>query len=272
MTIFPNAKINIGLSITGKRDDGYHNIESLFYPVGARDALEFIERDEGVDCDDFVQTGIETDCDIHENMVVKALNLLRKNYPIPPLRIHLHKAIPPGSGLGGGSSDAAFMIRYLNRCYRLGIEREAMTDLAMELGSDCAFFITNTPALVRGRGEIISETGISLAGRYIFIVHPGIHISTAEAYRMVEIRSGPVSITEKINLPPVEWKNNIINDFQEPVISKYPLIGEVIDTIYRHGAIYCSLSGSGSAVYGIFDGVPGDIFKDKGYWSWKGKL
>jgi len=272
MTIFPNAKINIGLSITGKRDDGYHNIESLFYPVGARDALEFVQKQTWSEADEFTQTGIETGCGINENIITKTIKLLRKSHNIPALKIHLHKAIPPGSGLGGGSSDAVFMIRYLNRYFDLDLRIEDMNNMALELGSDCKFFIKNTPALVRGRGEIIQETDISLSGMYVYIVYPGIHISTAEAYRMVKINPCRESIEEKIKLPVDQWKDSISNDFQAPVISRHPIIGEIIDIIYNQGASYCSLSGSGSAVYGIFKDMPGDIFAGRNYWTWKGKL
>ncbi len=271
MTIFPNAKINIGLNITGKRKDGYHNIESLFYPVDLRDALEFVVQTTGEDSDEINVTGIETDCSMNDNLVIKAMNLLRNEFSIPPLKLHLHKAIPPGSGLGGGSSDAAFMLRYLNRYFSLGIDSNRLIDLALQIGSDCAFFISNKPAFISGRGEVITETGFSLEGKHLLLVYPGIHISTAEAYRMVNPHSPVNSIAENINKPVGTWRNNILNDFQDAIISKYPVIGEIIDKIYHDGALYCSMSGSGSAVYGIFEELPATSINND-YWTWRGKL
>ena len=271
MTSFPNAKINIGLYITGKRKDGYHNIESLFYPVGARDALEFVVQKPGVDYDEFTVTGIETDCNMNDNLVMKALNQIRNEYTIPPLKIHLHKVIPPGSGLGGGSSDAAFMLRYLNRYFMLGIDIDGLKKLAMKIGSDCAFFINNKPAFISGRGEVITESDFTLKGKYILIVYPGIHISTAEAYSMVTAGNTVNMIGEQIKEPVHKWRDNIHNDFQDVFISKHPVIGDVINRIYDDGALYCSMSGSGSAVYGIFEELPGrSNYYD--YWIWKGKL
>ncbi|HCC71654.1 MAG TPA: 4-(cytidine 5'-diphospho)-2-C-methyl-D-erythritol kinase [Bacteroidales bacterium] len=272
MTIFPNAKINIGLTITGKRDDGYHNIESLFYPVGVRDILEFVPKSSGDSTDELTNTGIKTNCSKSDNLVIKVLHLLRKEFSIPPLKIHLHKAIPHGAGLGGGSSDTAFMIRYLNRYFNLGLGTGRMTRLALELGSDCSFFIRNTPSIVSGRGEIISETNFRLDGKYLLLVYPGISISTAEAYKMVKAGDRKQNIKEIITEPLVSWRHLIKNDFQDIIISRMPVIGQIIDHIYNSGALYCSMSGSGSAVYGIFDNMPDIIFTDQEYWTWKGKF
>ncbi|MBS0011265.1 MAG: 4-(cytidine 5'-diphospho)-2-C-methyl-D-erythritol kinase [Bacteroidales bacterium] len=273
MVIFPNAKINIGLYITGKRDDGYHNIESLFYPTGLQDALEFVVQPAGSYPDEFTVTGIETDCSIPDNLVMKAINLLRKDYNIPPLKIHLHKTIPAGAGLGGGSSDAAFMLRYLNRYFSLGLDNDSLINLALKLGSDCAFFIRNKPSIIRGRGDIIKEVQVSLEGKYLLLVHPGIHISTAEAYSMLKVDEREADILEdRIKMPLSSWKNNITNDFQDIIISRYPVTGDIIDAIYDAGAIYCSMSGSGSAIYGIFRELPGNYFSGTDYWIWKGSL
>lgn len=269
MTSFPNAKINIGLNITGKRDDGYHNIESLFYPVGVCDALEFVVKKSGDKSDELTVTGIKTD--IKDNLVIKALKILRKEYSIPHLRIHLHKAIPAGSGLGGGSSDAAFMLRYINRYFKIGIDSKKITDIAIQIGSDCPFFIRNKPAIITGRGEFITETDFSLAGKYLLLVYPGIHISTAEAYSLVIPRNAANSIIAGIKKPVRKWREYIQNDFQDTIIHRFPLIGEIIDNIYHEGALYCSMSGSGSAVYGIFDEFPGNNIYDS-YWTWRGRL
>ncbi len=272
MTIFPNAKINIGLYITGKRNDGYHNIESLFYPVCLRDALEFVLQEPVEHGDELSITGIETDCSSEDNLVIKALKLLRKDFSIPPLKIHLHKEIPPGSGLGGGSSDAAFMLRYLNRYFELGINDNTLVNMASELGSDCAFFINNKASFISGRGELIKETPFTLKGKYLLLVYPGIHINTAEAYKMMKPHDPGTSLEEKINLPLTSWKNNIKNDFQDVIIKVHPAIGKTIDRIYAAGALYCSMSGSGSAVYGIFDELPVHLDTVEGHWIWKGKL
>ncbi|MEA1887753.1 MAG: 4-(cytidine 5'-diphospho)-2-C-methyl-D-erythritol kinase [Bacteroidota bacterium] len=269
MTSFPNAKINIGLNIISKRQDGYHNIESLFYPVGAKDALEFVMQSPGKDYDELIVTGIETGCNMEENFVIKAIKLLRKEYSIPFLKIHLHKVIPPGSGLGGGSSDAAFMLKYLNRYFSLNIDNQGLIDLSLKIGSDCAFFINNKPALIRGRGEVIKEIGFSLEGKYLLLVYPGIPISTAEAYSMVNPRMPDKSIAEGIKQAVSEWRSTIKNDFQDIIIDRYPLIGKIINKIYNEGALYCSLSGSGSTVYGIFEALPSSSTIDD-YWTWRG--
>lgn len=271
MTFFPNAKINIGLYITGKRDDGYHNIESLFYPLALRDAIEFVVGEPG-SVDELSISGFETDCASEDNLVIKALELMRKEHELPPLKIHLHKAIPPGSGLGGGSSDAAFMLRYLNRYFKPGIDEGQLTRMALELGSDCAFFIANRPSFISGRGEVIRESSLNLEGKHILIVYPGINISTAEAYRMVSPMTGGSKLEEKISKSPASWKGSIRNDFQDAIIEKHPLIGTIIDEIYDSGALYCSLSGSGSAVYGIFEGIPPGNLSHHGLWTWKGTL
>ncbi|HDZ41565.1 MAG TPA: 4-(cytidine 5'-diphospho)-2-C-methyl-D-erythritol kinase [Bacteroidetes bacterium] len=272
MTLFPNAKINIGLYVRAKRDDGYHNIESLFYPLGLKDALEFVVQEAEGKPDELKITGFESDCMMQENLVMKALTLMRKTFSIPPLRIHLHKAIPPGSGLGGGSSDAAFMLRYLNRYFKLGINDEGLADMALQIGSDCAFFIRNKPSFISGRGELIKESTLKLDGKYLLLVYPGIHINTGDAYRMVKPRDPGISLEEKINLPLAAWKNNIRNDFQDVIIKVHPLIGEIIERIYDYGALYCSMSGSGSAVFGIFDSLPVNYDQGYGHWTWKGKL
>ncbi|MDZ7739641.1 MAG: 4-(cytidine 5'-diphospho)-2-C-methyl-D-erythritol kinase [Bacteroidales bacterium] len=271
MTIFPNAKINIGLRIISVRSDGFHNIESLFYPVGATDALEFVPAPGGQEKDSLKITGLKPDCSSSENTVLRALEIARKHYNIPPLRIHLHKTIPSGSGLGGGSSDAAFMLSYLNRYFKLGAGTDMLSEMALQIGSDCAFFIRNEPAIVSGRGEILTDIRLSLKGKYLLLLHPGIFISTAEAYSMVSPSGKGSSISKIIQEPLASWKQNLKNDFQEVITAKYPLIGELIENIYNNGALYSSMSGSGSAVYGIFENKP-DIAKYERYWVWSGLL
>ena len=271
MVIFPNAKINIGLNIISRRSDGYHNIESLFYPVGAMDALEFVKQQEAGDKDILTVSGLQTGCTADDNLVIKALALIREDYNIPALKIHLHKIIPAGSGLGGGSSDAAFLLKYLNRYFKLDIKLSRLSEMALQIGSDCAFFIKNEPAIVSGRGEILKDTTFSLEGKYILLVHPGIHVSTAEAYSLAEPRDSGPGISELIHKPLSSWKNIIRNDFQDIIINRHPLIGRIIDDMYEDGALYCSMSGSGSAVYGIFKTEPGSK-KYGDYWKWSGPL
>ena len=185
MTIFPNGKINIGLWVTSKRDDGFHNIESVFYPLKLKDACEFVMQDPGCDSDEFTQSGLKTNCRTKDNLAIKAVDLIRSRYSIPALKIHLHKAIPPGAGLGGGSSDAAYMIRYLNRYFRLGNCNNILRNFAADLGSDCPFFIENTPAYVSGRGEILKRIKPVEGDFNIIIINPGIHINTTEAYSWI---------------------------------------------------------------------------------------
>lgn len=271
MTIFPTAKINLGLRIISRRSDGYHNIESLFYPVCATDALEFVPAPGGQENDSLKITGLKPDCAYDENTLVKALETARENYSIPALIIHLHKAIPSGSGLGGGSSDAAFMLRYLNRYFSLGAETEGLKTMALQIGSDCAFFIRNTPTLVSGRGEILEDAEAVLKGKYVLLVHPGIPVSTAEAYSMVSPSGRGSSIKEIIKEPLSSWRHKLKNDFQELMAVRHPLVGELIGNIYDDGALYCSMSGSGSAVYGIFENRP-DTSKYEKCWTWSGRL
>ena len=271
MTIFPNAKINIGLWITSGRDDGFHNIETIFYPVGLKDACEFVMQENGSDSDEFTQTGYKTDCRMSDNLVMKAVNLVRKKYNIPALKIHLHKAIPAGSGLGGGSSDAAFMLRYLNRYFRIGLCNNDLKAMAIELGSDCPFFISNIPSHASGKGENLKKVPAKLSGYYILIVNPGIQINTGEAYASSTPMERDTDLADIYRLPPEQWKNAIINDFEPLIFNRYPVIGELKEELYRQGAIYSSMSGSGSSVYGIFrNEPPANIFRD--YFTWKGSL
>lgn len=268
MTFFPNAKINIGLRIVARRDDGFHNIETIFYPVLLRDALEFVSSDDGSDSDSLTVTGFVTGCRMSENLVVKAVNLLRRSFNIPALQIHLHKAIPPGAGLGGGSSDAAFTIRYLNRYYRLGLCNNTLMELALELGSDCPFFIDNVPAFATGRGEVLSSLQPLMKGYHIMLINPGIEINTGEAYRRITPTRPGNSLVDLYLQPVEEWKDNIFNDFEPSVFGIYPEIGRIKEHLYDNGALYASMSGSGSSVFGIFRDKPVTIKQEKNYFTW----
>lgn len=272
MTIFPNAKINIGLSITSKREDGYHNIETIFYPVALRDALEFVVQEPGEDSDELTQTGVETGCKMNDNLVIKAVNLIRRKYNIPAIKIHLHKAIPPGGGLGGGSSDAAFLIKYLNRYFRLGLSTKDMTGLALSLGSDCPFFIGNHPVIATGKGEIMTRIEPLLMGYNILIARPDIHIDSAGAYAAITPSVPVVALKDVFKRPVAEWKGIINNDFEEVIFARYPEIKSIKDLMYRNNALYASMTGSGSSVYGIFEGLPPVNDLPVKQWRWRGIL
>lgn len=256
MIIFPKAKINLGLRITGKRHDGYHDIETIFYPVNLFDALEFVDSSGTQNIDTLTVTGLETGGVPKDNLVMKGVRLLREEFSFPILKIHLHKAIPAGAGLGGGSSDAAGIIRGINKYFGLSIADEKMKAIALNLGSDCPFFIKSIPSLARGRGEIMEPMDNFLSGYYILLVNPGIGISTKEAYQNCH-PGHPVSDLRQLVSRQVElWKELIINDFEESVFAKYPLISEIKKSLYSSGAVYSSMSGSGSTVFGIFKTKP----------------
>jgi len=255
MITFPHAKINIGLWITAKRPDGYHDIQTIFYPVGLCDALEFVLSPSGGKKDNLSVTGIALN-GTAENLVIKALTIMRKKVHIPWLDIHLHKVIPPGAGLGGGSSDAAFFLKMLNKYFNAGLTDGELKVMALEAGSDSPFFIDCVPAFAQGRGEKLTPLP-PVSGRYhLIIVYPGIQISTREAYMSCcpEMRETmlPVYYSEDISM----WKNIIRNDFECIIFAKYPYLKEVKELLYRAGALYSSMSGSGSAVYGIFHEKP----------------
>lgn len=255
MIVFPNAKLNLGLHVVEKRPDGFHNIETVFYPVPFFDALEMIPWDEkGVQ---FNVSGLSLPGDPGSNLVLKAVEMIgptpqREGGP-PGLRVHLHKVIPPGAGLGGGSSDAAFALKLLNELQGLSLPVADLQELARRLGSDCAFFIENKPVLASGKGDQFEPLDLDLSGYRIEIVVPPVHVGTPEAYGMVTPKKPLLPLKEVIKLPLTEWKGNLVNDFEQPVMKKYPLIREAKEALYRQGALYASMSGSGSAVYGIFD-------------------
>lgn len=253
MLDFPNAKINIGLNILQKREDGFHDIETLFYPIGLKDVLECVPADEGQEEHfSFHVTGATFEEDKTQNLCVKAWNLMHDKYNLPRTNMHLHKLIPVGAGLGGGSSDAAFTVRLLDKVYKLKLTEKEMMALAAEIGSDCAFFIYNKPALARGRGEILQTVNMDLHKFYLVLVHPDIHINTTEAYLGIQPKLPEIKLEEAIQKPITEWKNVIINDFEETVFEKHPKIGKIKEELYNFGAVYSSMTGSGSAVYGIF--------------------
>jgi len=252
MLVFPKAKINLGLFITGKRPDEYHNIETVFYPVNLCDALEMVAVTGRKKKDTLEITGYKLPGNTDDNIVIKAACALRKNYHFPWLRIHLHKAIPAGAGLGGGSSDAAFMLRAINRTFDLSISPDELKKIAASLGSDSPFFIDSQPAFASGRGEILTPLSTFLTGFYIVLINPGMLISTKDAYENCIPAKPEMSLIELIRRPISEWKELITNDFEKTVFLKYPEIKRIKQRLYESGAIYSSMSGSGSTVYGIF--------------------
>jgi 4-diphosphocytidyl-2-C-methyl-D-erythritol kinase len=269
MTIFPNGKINIGLWVCSKREDGFHNIESVLYPVGVRDACEFVMQENGADSDEFTSTGKDAACSMNDNLVMKAINLIREKYNIPALKVHLHKAIPLGAGLGGGSSDASFILIYLNRYFRLGLCNNELAKMSAQLGSDCPFFIQNIPAYATGRGEILKKVPRVLSGYNLLIVNPEIHINTALAYASISPKPRESSLLDAFRLNIEKWHDNLNNDFESYVFESFPEIESIKNEMYRQGAIYSSMSGSGSSVYGIFrDKPPLNLFNE--YWTWAG--
>jgi 4-diphosphocytidyl-2-C-methyl-D-erythritol kinase len=247
MITFPNAKINLGLNIVGRRPDGYHNIETVFYPVPLHDALEIVESKAFT----FTQTGMEMNTPAEENLVVRALR--RFTYPLPPLEVHLLKKIPFGAGLGGGSSDAAFMLKMLNQLGNVNLSDEQLEEIASGLGADCPFFIRNKPAFASGTGSILEPLDFSLKSCYITIVKPPVAVSTAEAYAGITPRQPARSIREIIRTPMREWKYTLGNDFEDSIFARYPEIGRIKKKLYDAGAVYASMSGSGSSVFALFE-------------------
>lgn len=252
MICFPNAKINLGLNIISKRPDGYHNIETVFYPVPVKDALEVV----AADATRFTQTGIPVDAPAEKNLVMKALRLLEAHAPLPPLEIHLLKAIPFGAGLGGGSADAAFMLKLVDRFAGLGLGEAELEKLAGRLGADCPFFIRNTPVFATGTGNLFEPVELSLRGYHLCLVKPDIAVSTPEAYRSVTPAAPRVSLKEIIRMPVETWRETMRNDFEASVFPRFPIIREIKEKLYEAGASYAAMSGSGSSVFGIFREAP----------------
>jgi 4-diphosphocytidyl-2-C-methyl-D-erythritol kinase len=272
MIVFPNAKINVGLRITGKRSDGYHNIETIFYPVRLSDALEFVISDQTVKNDVIKVTGIDSESLPDENLVLKTIIKLREKYSFPFLKIHLHKAIPVGAGLGGGSSDATCILKVINKQFGLSIDNGNLKATALELGSDCPFFIDCIPSLATGRGEILTPVKPVLSGYYIVLINPGIGISTREAYQNCRFRTALTSLSQLIERPVDEWKDFIVNEFEDFAFKKYPIIGDIKKDLYQSNAIFSLMSGSGSSVYGIFSEKPKLDKKLTEFVIWEGKI
>ena len=256
MILFPQAKINLGLNVVERRPDGYHNLETVFYPVPLCDALELYPMDSqfpsAVGCDLKV-TGISVEGDEQQNLVLRAYRLLKQEFPhLPRLHAHLHKAIPTQAGMGGGSSDGAAMLVLLNREYGLGLTREQLISRAAMLGADCPFFVVGQPAYAEGIGERLQPVELSLRGWHLAVVRPDIPVSTREAFSLVTPGKPPVNCRQVVERPVSEWRGLLQNDFERSVFALHPEIGEVKEQLYRLGAVYSAMSGSGSAVFGLF--------------------
>lgn len=248
MIVYPNAKINLGLNIVGRRPDGYHDIETVFYPIPLLDALEVKESD----ALSFRMAGTPLDCNAGDNLVIRAMQLLQKDYEIPPLDIYLYKHIPAGAGLGGGSSDAAFMMKLINERFQLGLSDEALEEKLATLGADCPFFVRNRPVFATGIGNIFTPISLELIGWHIVLVKPDIYVSTREAYAGVEPQRPALPLTEIVKRPVEEWQRLMKNDFERSVFARYPVIAAIKDQLLDLGATYAAMSGSGSALYGLF--------------------
>lgn len=266
MLSFSNAKINLGLNIVNKRDDGYHDIESVFYPIPWADVMEVLPAS------DFSMetSGLPIPGKPESNLIVKAFQLLKDEGLLKSnVRIHLHKILPMGAGIGGGSSNGAFTLKLINDVLELNLGTETLEKYAEKLGSDCPFFIRNEPKFCFGKGTQFENVELSLKERFLIMINPEIHISTREAYAGITPRKPKISIKEIVKLPINVWKDVLVNDFEAPIVTKYPEIKKIKDTLYQNGALYASMTGSGSTVYGIFESESDlkHLFGTFTYWS-----
>ncbi len=269
MLQFPNAKINLGLAVTAKRPDGFHNLQSCFYPVKWCDALEILPAEE----DSFTMSGLPVPGSAESNLILKAYTLLKADYNLPPVHMHLHKVIPMGAGLGGGSSDAAFALKMLNELFELKLSSEDLQNYSRKLGSDCAFFIDNKPVMAVEKGDVFQPIALDLSGYSCVIVYPGLHITTAEAYGNIVPKPLEYDMEQLLLQDVSSWKKPLKNDFEEALFPKYPALPLIKEQLYEAGAVYTSMTGSGSAVYGLFKGeVPANLIFSNNYLVWKGLL
>ncbi len=308
MMVFPNAKVNLGLKVLRKRNDGFHDIETVMIPIGLYEVLEIIVAEtentkmyvSGIDIrthgnyyeppaiqkkENSLISGLVMGSeskslslrmlsgeDLKQNLVMKVYELLKKDFGLPSVYIHLHKAIPVGAGLGGGSSDAAFAIKLFNELFELGLTDEKQMNYASMTGSDCAFFIRNTPAIATGRGEILSPLNLNLKDLFIYVVKPDFSVNTGYAYSLTKPSETGISLNDIVKMPLEDWKNNLKNDFEKPVFGIYPELSAIKNKLYASGAVYAAMSGSGPAVFGIFKNLPEAIDFPSEYFQWTGKL
>lgn len=264
MLAFPFAKINIGLQVFGKRPDGYHNIRSVLFPIPLRDALEVIV-DDAVPAGEvrFASTGLPVPGDPRANLCLKAVDLIRQQRELPGLRMHLHKAIPTGAGLGGGSSNGARTLLLLEQLLELGFTAGEMHAMAAQLGSDCPFFLKDGPQLAEGRGERLTPIEVDLKNHWLVLVNPGIHVSTAEVFLGMQPTSAHAALEKALKAPTSTWQGTVVNDMEPYVFAKHPAIGAIKTELLQQGAVYAAMSGSGSSVFGIFREEPfGIVFPE----------
>lgn len=269
MLVFPFAKINLGLQVLGKRPDGYHNIRTAMLPIRLNDALEAV-----VDMElpagevRFTRTGINVPGNPADDLCMKAVDRIKAKYPLPGLRMHLHKAIPAGAGLGGGSSDGAHALLLLNRLLDLQIPQEELHAMASSLGSDCAFFLQQGPQLAEGRGEQLSPLAVELNGLWLVLVAPGLHVSTVDVYQHMKLLTGHDDLRTALATPTAQWQGNVQNDMEEYVFAKHPEVARIKQQLLGHGALYASMSGSGSSVFGLFSSKPNALAFPDHYHVW----
>lgn len=256
MIVFPNTKINIGLNIVARRPDGYHNLESVFFPIPIQDALEVIEQPAGAPSCQFRQYGIAVDCPPDKNLVVRAYQLLASHFSLPPVSVFLDKHIPTGAGLGGGSADASFMLRLLNEKFQLHLSSLQLQQYAVQLGADCPFFIPNVPAYVTGIGEVMQPLALSLSGWWLVVVKPNVFVSTRVAFAHITPKPSAFPLSSLPSLPVTQWRNRVVNDFEESIFPQFPVIAAYKEALYQAGAVYASMSGSGASLYGLFAQQP----------------
>lgn len=286
MVVFPNIKINIGLFVTGKRPDGFHNIESVFYPVSWTEALEVVDRNEPAssrkDYDHkaatevgkvrFYQYGLDIPGEVSNNLCIRVYQLLEEWFNLPAIDIHLLKTLPIGAGVGGGSADAAYCLRALKDFFELRISDQEAMELLAKVGSDCPFFWKNQPMFVHGRGEKMHPIELSLKGYHLMVIHPSIPISTKEAYAGIKPKDAPVDLHLLTDLPMESWREVIHNDFEASVFPNHPELPAIKEQLYEIGALYASMSGSGSALFGIFSEQCNLPNEWSSYSAWVGKL
>ena len=261
MLVFPNCKINLGLHVVRKREDGYHDLETIFYPLPLRDALEVVNRQSAIGnrqmpdsaSSSLTISGLKVQGSPEDNLCIKAFNLLKKDHlQLGDVDMYLHKAIPMGAGLGGGSADGAFALQLLNDKFQLKLSREKLLDYSLQLGSDCPFFIINKPCFAKGRGELLQSIQLDLSAYSFLVVHPGVHINTGWAFSQLTPAPSPQPLQEIIQQPVGSWRNALINDFEAPVCKHHPEMQAIKDRLYNAGALYASMTGSGSCFFGIF--------------------
>lgn len=252
MISFPNAKINLGLHVIEKRTDGFHNLQTIFLPISINDALEIIPSKEKDSTLEFTYSGLQIIGNTNENLCVRAFHLLQQYFKLPPIKMHLHKSIPMGAGLGGGSADGAFTLKLLNSIFKLKLSEQQLLEYALHLGSDCPFFIKNKPCFATSRGEVLEDVLVDLSAYEIVLVSPNIHISTTRAFSKITPALPKKSIEEIIQQPIETWKKELINDFEKSLANDYLLIEHIKNLLYHNGAEYVSMTGTGSTVFGIF--------------------